>query len=128
MSSKSIIRRPSFAEIEAFYNLRLSHHACEVDGEIVAMGTLTRAGDRLWGFFTVKDAPTPAQSRAVLYALMRGLRRINEPVYITTNEGVHERAIRLVRTLGFVTTGEIRNGQQVWLFNHYDRVQREEAA
>ena len=117
----SIIRRPTFEEVERFYGLRLSHHACELDGEIIAMGTLTRAYDRLWGFFTMKDDPSQREARAVLYALMRGLRRLREPVYITTNDAVHERAVKLVRTLGFVSTPELRNGQHVWMFNQFDR-------
>ncbi len=117
---RSIIRRAERHEIEEFYNLRVAHYVCELDGKTLAMGTTTRAGDRLWGFFDVAEGLTAREAKAVLYAIQRGLRRMGEPVYVTSNEGVHDRATKLLRTIGFMPTDEIRNGKQIWVWMHRD--------
>ena len=113
-NGRSVVRKAEPHEVEAFFNVRMSHYACEYEGEIISIGTLSRVSGRLWAFFSVQDGLSPRQARAVLYALMRGLRRIQEPVLITTNEA-HGQAVRLVRSLGFVATGEAINGQNVWV-------------
>lgn len=112
------VRKATQDEIEAYYSMRLYHYVVDLDGVSLAMGTLNRAGGRLWGWFDAKEDLTSRQRLAVAWGLMRGLRRISEPVYVTSNEGVHPRAIRLLRTIGFRSTGEHVQGKQIWVYVH----------
>ncbi len=115
-----IVRKAELAELEAFYAMRLHHYIAELDGQHLAMGTLSRAGGRLWGWFDVREGLTSRQRMAVIYAIMKGLRGMREPIYVTSNEGVHQKAMRLLRSLGFRTTGEHVHGRQVWVWNRPD--------
>lgn len=119
-SAKVEVRKAKLSELEAFYAMRLHHYVAELDGKQLAMGTLSRAGGRLWAWFDVVEGLTARQRTAVIYALIKGLRSMREPIYVTSNEGVHERALRLLRSLGFRTTGENAHGRQVWVWNSPD--------
>ena len=110
------VRKARLDELEAFYAMRLHHYIAEIDGVAVAMGTLNRSGGNLWGWFDVKEGLSGRQRSAVVWAIMRGLRRIGQPVFVTSNEGVHDRAFKLIRVLGFRTTGEVVHGKQVWVW------------
>ena len=112
------IRQASIAEMEQFYAMRMHHYIAEKDGVALAMGTLSNVNGRLWGWFDVKSDLTSAQRMSVVWALMRGLRRINQSIYVTSNERLHPRAMDLLRLVGFRTTGEIVQGFQVWVWMH----------
>lgn len=115
---KAEVSRATLAEAEAFFALRYEHHIAKVDGQPMAMGTLLRVQDKLWGYLDVREGMTPAQRRAVLFAAVRGLRTISEPVYVTSNEGVNPRALKLLRALGFTPTGETINGVNIWVYTN----------
>ena len=82
------------------------------------MGTLLRIQGKLWGYLDVRDGLTPSQRRAVMFAAVRGLRKMTEPVFVTSNEGVHPRALALLRALGFRPTGETTNGVNIWVYTN----------
>lgn len=112
---RSTVRKAKLAEAEAFYGMRLRHYLAELDGVPLAMGTLSNAGGRIWAWLDVKEGLSPRQAMAVLYAIRKGLRDSREPVvYVTSNEGVHPRAIKLLRMIGFAPTGETVNGKDIW--------------
>lgn len=111
------VRVPSLAEVEEFYGLRMRHHVAEINGVALAMGTLARTNGQLWGWFDRREGMTPRQGVAVIRALIRGMREIGEPVYVTCNEGVHANASRLLRLVGFRPTGQSTNGFNIWVHN-----------
>lgn len=112
------VRVPSLAEVEEFYGLRMRHHIAEINGVPLAMGTLARTNGQLWGWFDRREGLNTRQGMAVIRALMRGLRDIGEPVYVTCNEGVHANASRLLRLVGFKRTGQQTNGFDIWVHNN----------
>lgn len=112
------VARATHAEAEAFFALRYEHHVAKIDGQPVAMGTLLRTQGRLWAYLDVRDGMTSSQKRAVLFAALRGLRSMTEPVHVTSNEGVNPRALKLLRALGFRPTGEIINGVNIWVYTN----------
>ncbi len=116
--TSTIVRKATIAELEAYYEMRLYHYVAEKDGKALAMGTLNRAGGRLWAWFDVKEGLTARERCAVVWAIIRGLRKIGQPVYVTSGEGVFPRAIDLLRAVGFRTTGEVVHGKQVWVYVH----------
>jgi len=80
----------------------------------VAMGTLTRAHGRLWGFLDVREELSPRERVAVVRALVFALRRLDETVYVVANDGVHKGAPRLLAAIGFTPTDELISDKQVW--------------
>lgn len=112
------IRKASIADMEAFYSMRFQHYVAELDGETLGMGTLSMTNGRLWGWLDVKEGLTLKQRVAMVWALIRGLRRVGQPVYVTSNEGVHKRALDLLKAVGFRATGEMVNGWQIWVYGY----------
>ncbi len=113
--AKATVRKASLPEAESFYGMRLKHYLAEVDGVPLAMGTLSNTGGRVWGWLDVKEGLSPRQALAVVYAVRKGLRKVGEPaVYVTSSEGIHPRALNLLRAIGFAPTGETVNGKDIW--------------
>lgn len=115
---KAEVKPASFAEVEDFYGMRCRHWIANVGGAAVALGTLVRMNGRLWGYLDRRDGLSPSHGRAVIWAMIKGLRTVGEPVYVTSNEGVHPRANELLRTVGFEPTGEIVNGFKIWVYHN----------
>ena len=97
--SAASIRKASMADMEAFYSMKFQHYVAELDGETLGMGTLSMTNGRLWGWLDVKEGLSPKQRLAMVWALIRGLRRVGQPVYVTSNEGVHKRALDLLKAV-----------------------------
>lgn len=116
--STASIRKASMAEMEAFYAMRFQHYVAELDGEALGMGTLSLTKGRLWAWLDVKENLSPRQRVAVIWALIRGLRRVGQPVYVTSNESVHTRALDLLKAVGFRATGELVHGWQIWVYGY----------
>lgn len=116
--SAATIRQAGMADMEAFYGMRFKHYVAELDGEALGMGTLSMTNGRLWGWLDVKEGLSPKQRIAMVWALIRGLRRVGQPVFVTSNEGVHARAMDLLKAVGFKATGEMVNGWQIWAYGY----------
>lgn len=112
------VRPASLADVQDFYDLRYRHWIANVDGVSVAMATLVRMNGRLWGFLDRRDGLSPSHGLVVIWALIKGLRTVGEPVYVASNEGIHPRANDLLRIVGFRTTGEISNGFKIWVYGN----------
>lgn len=116
--TKVEVRPASLADVQDFYDLRYRHWIANVDGVSIAMATLVRMNGRLWGFLDRRDGLAPSHGLVVIWALIKGLRTVGEPVYVASNEGVHPRANDLLRIVGFRTTGEISNGFKIWVYGN----------
>lgn len=99
-------------EINAFYLTNYEAHALEIDGEIVAMASLGERDGHLWAALDIG----PKAARRPLRLARAVLRYLHSQNRSTRVQCDSPDAWRLLLFLGFVPTGEVYAGKEVWLW------------
>lgn len=108
-----VLSRPATAhEINSFYLGNYEAQALEVDGEIVAMASVGERAGHLWA--ALDAGPKAARYPVHLArAILRWLHTQNRSVRVQCDSAD---AHRFLLFLGFVPTGEILAGKEIWLW------------
>ena len=107
------VRSASLVEIGGFYANIGDYWAAALDGQFVAIASLSKVGDRLWGCFGVTGDIAPAHRFVIVRALRRGLWRHGQEVHVTCQ---YPQARRLLKSLGFERTTETIADHPVWIW------------
>jgi hypothetical protein len=114
---KTEVKQASLEEAMAFFGQHMTYYQAQVDGAVVAMGTLTRVHGRLWGFLDLRDGLTALQALVVVRAIVRAMAAIDEPVYVAALDGIFPKAEKLIRACRFQPTTEVVHGKRIWRCN-----------
>ena len=113
-----MILQASYADLVDFYNaaaVPVPIYRAVENGTTVAVGGLVRRDGKLWAFLDVRNGVSPRTGFAILRKLRDGLSQANEDAFIACDEATYPQAPRLLRSLGFEETSEVRDNMRVYV-------------
>ncbi len=105
-----MVRPAELQEIGAFFARLGRYWSATVNGQTVAMGAISRVGDRDWACFNVIGG-VGNHGAAVVRALRRELVAHGGPIYVS-----QQFEARLLEVIGFTPTDETLDRRPVWIF------------
>jgi hypothetical protein len=106
------IRAASREEIAELYVNFAQHWTAAVDGRPVAIGSLSKTGERWWACFTIVG-DVGRSGAAVVRGVRRRFGEHNQDIYAVCQSPAAERFLSLV---GCVPTEETVNARRVWVW------------